>query len=40
MNMYFDEISEKFQKNIPNPNKKYVKKPKKLDENFLDYLGY
>lgn len=39
--MYFDEISEKVLKNVPKQNKEYVKKQlNKLDENFLDYLGY
>jgi len=39
--IYFDEISEKILKNVPKQNKEYVKKQlNKLDENFLDYLGY
>ena len=39
--MYFDEISERILKNVPKQNKEYVKKQlNKLDENFLDYLGY
>ena len=39
--IYFDEISERILKNVPKQNKEYVKKLlNKLDENFLDYLGY
>ena len=39
--IYFDEISERILKNVPKQNKEYVKKQlNKLDENFLDYLGY
>lgn len=39
--IYFDEISERILKNVPKKNKKFVKKQlNRLDENFLDYLGY
>ncbi len=39
--IYFDEISERILKNVPKQNKEYVKKQlNRLDENFLDYLGY
>ena len=39
--IYFDEISEKILKNIPEQNKKYVKKQlEQLDENFMDYISY
>ena len=39
--VYFDEISEKILRNVPNKNKKYVQKQLEiLDDNFLDYLGY
>ena len=39
--IYFDEISERILKNVPKQNKEFVKKQlNKLDENFLDYLGY
>lgn len=39
--IYFDEISENILKNVPNQNKKYVKKLlDSLDKNFLDYLCY
>ncbi|HJJ14459.1 MAG TPA: hypothetical protein OIM42_06390 [Clostridiaceae bacterium] len=39
--IYFDEISERILKNVPKQNKEYVKKQlNKLNENFLDYLGY
>ena len=37
----FDEISEKILKNVPEQNKKYVKKQLDLlDENFMDYICY
>lgn len=39
--LYFDEISEKILKNVPNQNKKYVEKQlKQLDDNFFDYICY
>lgn len=39
--VYFDEISERILKNVPDKNKKYVQKQLNfLDDNFLDYLGY
>ena len=39
--VYFDEISEKILKNVPEQNKKYVKKQLDLlDENFMDYIFY
>ena len=39
--IYFDEISEKILKNVPEQNKKYVKKQlAQLDKNFMDYLYY
>ena len=39
--MYFDEIPERILKNVPKKNKEFVKKQlNRLDENFLDYLGY
>lgn len=39
--VYFDEISENILRNVPKENKKYVQKQlNKLDDNFLDYLGY
>ena len=39
--IYFDEITEKILKNVPEQNKKYVQKQlDKLDENYLDYIGY
>ena len=39
--IYFDEISERILKNVSKQNKEYVKKQlNKLDENFIDYLGY
>lgn len=39
--VYFDEISERILKNVPEQNKKYVKKQLDLlDENFMDYLYY
>ena len=37
----YDPFREKILKNVPKQNKEYVKKQlNKLDENFLDYLGY
>ena len=37
----YDEISEKILKNVPEQNKKYVKKQLNLlDENFMDYIFY
>ena len=39
--VYFDEISEKILKNVPEQNKKYVEKQlKQLDDNFFDYICY
>lgn len=39
--IYFDEISENILRNVPKENKVYVQKQlNKLDDNFLDYLGY
>lgn len=39
--VYFDEISERILKNVPEQNKKYVKKQLDLlDENFMDYIFY
>lgn len=39
--IYFDEISERILKRVPNKHKKYVQKQLNfLDDNFLDYLGY
>lgn len=39
--VYFDEISERILRNVPDKNKKYVQKQLNfLDDNFLDYLGY
>lgn len=39
--LYFDEIAEKILKNVPEQNKKYVKKQlDQLDKNFMDYLFY
>ena len=39
--VYFDEISERILKNVPEQNKKYVKKQLDLlDENFMDYICY
>ena len=38
---YFDEISERILKNVPEQNKKYVRKQlDQLDENFMDYIDY
>ena len=40
-NIYFEEVAEKILKNVPNKNKKYVKKQlDMLDQNFMDYLYY
>lgn len=39
--IYFDEIAENILKNVPEQNKKYVKKQLDLlDENFMDYIFY
>lgn len=39
--VYFDEISERILKNVPEQDKKYVKKQLDLlDENFMDYIFY
>ena len=39
--IYFEEISERRLKNVPNNNKKYVQKQlDQLDKNFMDYLYY
>ena len=39
--VYFDGISERILKNVPEQNKKYVKKQLDLlDENFMDYIFY
>ena len=39
--VYFDEISERILRNVPDKNKKYVQKQLNfLDDYFLDYLGY
>ena len=39
--VYFDEISERILKNVPEQNKKYVRKQlDQLDENFMDYTDY
>ena len=39
--VYFDEISNKILRNVPDKNKKFVQKQlNTLDDNFLDYLGY
>ena len=39
--IYFDEIAEKILRNVPEQNKKYVKKQLDLlDENFMDYIFY
>ena len=39
--VYFDEISNKIMRNVPDKNKKFVQKQLNvLDDNFLDYLGY
>ena len=37
--IYFDEISERILKNVPEQNRKYVQKQlKQLDDNFFDLL--
>lgn len=39
--VYFDDISERILKNVPEQNKKYVKKQLNLlYENFMDYIFY
>ena len=39
--IYFDEISERILKNVPEQNKKYVKKQlEELDKNYMEYLDY
>lgn len=39
--VYFDEISKRILKNVPEQNNKYVKKQlEQLDENFMDYISY
>ena len=39
--IYFDEISERILKRVPNKDKKYVEKQLSfLDENFMDYIDY
>ena len=39
--IYFDEISDKILKSIPEKNRKYVKKQLDiLDDNFFDYISY
>ena len=39
--IYFDEFFENILRNVPNQNKKYVKKQfDKIDDNFLDYICY
>ena len=39
--VYFDEISENVLKSVPKQNRFYIQKQlNKLDNNFLDYLGY
>ena len=39
--IYFDEIAENILRNVPEQNKKYVKKQlEQLDENFTDYIFY
>lgn len=39
--VYFDEISENILKSVPKQNRFYIQKQlNKLDNNFLDYLGY
>lgn len=39
--VYFDEISENILKSVPKQNRFYIQKQlNKLDDNFLDYLGY
>jgi hypothetical protein len=39
--IYFDEISQNILRNVPKDNKKYVQNQlNKLDDNFMDYIGY
>lgn len=39
--IYFDEISERILKHVPNKDKKYVEKQLGfLDENFMNYIDY
>lgn len=39
--VYFDDISERILKNVPEQNNKYVEKQLDLlDENFMDYIFY
>ena len=39
--IYFEEITEKILKNVPNNNRKYLQKQlDQLDKNFMDYLYY
>ena len=39
--VYFNEISDRILKNVPEQNKKYIKKQLDLlDENFIDYIFY
>lgn len=39
--IYFDEIAKNISRNVPKENKKYVQKQlEKLDDNFMDYIGY
>lgn len=39
--VYFEEISNKILRNVPDKNKKFVQKQLNvLDDNFLDYIGY
>ena len=39
--VYFDEISENILMSVPKQNRFYIQKQlNKLDNNFLDYLGY
>lgn len=39
--IYFEEISERILKNVPEQNKRYVEKQlKQLDDNFFDYICY
>ena len=39
--VYFDEISERILKNVPEQNQKYVKNLlDRLDKNFMDYICY
>ena len=39
--IYFDEISERILKNVPEQNKKYVKSQlEQLDKNYMEYLDY